>query len=261
MHFKDRLNFIIKDRKKTPWGKSLGFTSPSITAMFNGHIPGPEFLNTIRRSENVNLNWLLTGMGSPFIVNHTLSATDLYNQLVCFLADEKWEMYVSLLNQHAVFVLTQPGQYNFKGNWIDYQLLEVLVGPGSEELARYLRSRKERILIMDLKSADIAAIAEGNVGTYGMLNIECALLTNHHTAKESDLQFFPTQVRDPINSALMRAVIRIIENCADELGESLTADQKSRIITAVYRQAERLDLNSSDLTYENVRTAIDVARD
>lgn len=264
MNFEARLNFVLKNRKKTPWGKLLGLTSTSISSMFKGHTPGPEFLNAIGRAENVNLNWLLTGNGTPYIVNHYLLARDLHNQLVCMLEDEKWVTYVCLLEECTIVVLSQPGQYDFKGTWIDYTILEVIVGQGSEELAKWLRNRSScsEILIPNLIPSDIIAIANGTIGTYQLLNAEHALLANNHIARDLELQYFPkTVVSEPVNLALMRAVIRIVENCENEVGESLTADQKSRIITAVYRQAERLNLNPADLTYENVRTAIDVARD
>lgn len=259
-----RLNFVIKDRKKTPWGKSLGFTSPSITAMFNGHTPGPEFLNAIRRAENVNLNWLLTGEGQPYIVNSSIDEHHLAELVDTMLTDENWTVYVCDLSSLAVLVFTQPGQYEFKGKWIDYQMLEVHCGPGSEKLAAVLRQHQSsrQIFIAKLHEDAVWNIAMGQTGTYELLHSDNALLKHHHQAKESELQFLADRTSsEPVDLSLMRAVITLVNDCADELGESLNAEQMSRVITAVYRQADRLGLTSEDLTPESIRTAIDVVRD
>ncbi|SIO94678.1 transcriptional regulator [Vibrio spartinae] len=266
MNFDERLIFLIKERKKTPWGKSLGFTSPSITAMFNGHIPGPEFLSAIHRAENVNLNWLLTGQGQPYVVSYYQSAEALNDIVQTMLDDEDWMVYVCAYQKQATLVLCQPGAYEFKGKMVDYTITEVLVGPGSEQLADILRKHNERVpvfvpLLTELEREQITC---GQVGTYKMFHSIEPLLTPLADPDISELEFGSTTPDEtPVSLPLMRAVVRLVESSEQEAGLSnpLTTDQKSRIITAVYRQAVRLNVSPDELTSDDVETAFDVLRD
>ncbi|UTV30878.1 helix-turn-helix domain containing protein [Photobacterium atrarenae] len=270
--FESRLEFLLYDRKQTPWGKSLGFPSATISGIFGGRIPGEKFLYAIRRAENVNLDWLLTGKGMPFYVELTNNGTSLFETVQQMLEDEPhWQVYVCSLGSRSILIFEQPGQYGLNNKWIDYRITEILVGPGSEELAAELRNfpNREQIKIPLLSPEDEEAIATGQVGTYRLFDSEDALLANHRPAKDSDLQFYSTETTstakpvddETVKLDLMRAVVKLVEDCANELGENLNSDQKSRVITAVYRQADRLGLTAEDLTPDSIRTAIDVVRD
>ncbi|MCG7588364.1 transcriptional regulator, partial [Photobacterium sp. OFAV2-7] len=226
----------------------------------------------IRRAENVNLDWLLTGKGRPFYVGPIDNAVSFADMVKIMLEDEPhWHVYVCSLSERTILIFQQPGQYGLKDKWVDHHIIEVLVGPGSEELTEVIREfpNREQIRIPLLSPEDEEAIATGQVGTYRLFDSEDALLANHRPAKESDLQFFsseePTaakpEVDEPIKLGLMRAVVTLVEDCANELGENLNSDQKSRVITAVYRQADRLGLTPEDLTADSIHTAIDVIRD
>lgn len=271
--FVSRLNFIMHGRKQTPWGKGLGFTGGTISTMFAGKVPGEKFLYAIRRSENVNLDWLLTGEGRPFYVDQVNTAESFTKTVHIMLEDEPHlDVYVCSLGERTILVFDQEGTWSHAGsNPIHVHFLEVLVGPGSEELAAELRNfpNREQIKIPLLSPEDEEAIATGQVGTYRLFDSEDALLANHRPAKESDLQFYSAETTstaksvddEPVKLDLMRAVVKLVEDCANELGENLNTDQKSRVITAVYRQADRLGLTADQLTPESIRTAIDVVRD
>ncbi|KDM91385.1 hypothetical protein [Photobacterium galatheae] len=272
-NFESRLNFLLADRKQTPWGKALGFPSATISAIFGGRVPGEKFLYTIRRAENVNLDWLLTGEGRPFFVDQISNPEFFADKVQTMLEDEPhWQLYICSLGERSILVFEQPGQWAYKGDkMIDIRITEVLVGPGSEALTKVLREfpNRSNIKIPLLSPEDEEAIATGQVGTYRLFESNNALLANNRPAKESDLQFYSaheptantTDTEEPIKLGLMRAVVALVEDCASELNETLSSDQKSRVITAVYRQADRLGLQPEDLTAENIRTAIDVVRD
>ncbi|EGR1122867.1 transcriptional regulator [Vibrio cholerae] len=265
MNFDERLSFLIQDRKKTPWGKALGFTSPSITAMFSGHIPGPEFLHAIRRAENVNLNWLLTGEGKPFIVHHFRKADELVETIDAMLTDEDWTVYVCSLEKQTALVLTQMGQYEFKGKWIDYTLCEVLVGQGSEELAQTLCNhlhQRNIYVLTGLAESALSQIAGGQLGTYSLLIHQDSHL-KHFSVKATPemLQYSEEPSQSvPISIPLMRTVVNLVEQHQGRTKQSLNSDQKARIITAVYRQAEKSDLNDDEIQAV-IETSFDVLKD
>ncbi|MCM5507150.1 transcriptional regulator [Vibrio sp. SCSIO 43169] len=247
MKFEERLAFLIKDRKKTPWGKSLGFTSPSITAMFNGHTPGPEFLNAIRRAENVNLNWLLTSEGSPYIVEYFQTADALSDYVCAMLHDEPWVVYVCSHIDTACLVLTQPGAYEFKGKFVDYNMIHVLVGPGDDVLANVLNDHNSDggavfvPLMTDKERKDLMA---GKVGTYELLGGLEPLLNPHKVGSHiSDIEFTGANSGESsVNLPIMRTVIRLVGEKEAELHADLTTEQKARIIAAVYKQLSRVEL-------------------
>lgn len=262
MKFEEHLVFLIKDRKKTPWGKSLGFTSPSITAMFNGHTPGPEFLNAMRRAENVNLNWLLTGEGSPYIVEHFSTAEALRNHVCAMLQDEPWNGYVFAHHETACIILTQPGQYEFKGKWIDYSIIHVLVGPGDEALLNTLDDYNRhhgRLFIPDMAEQDKESLINGNIGTYQLLHQASPILTTDGALSDiSELTFKSgTRLENPIDVSTMRAVVQLVDECEEKLNTKLNSNQRARVITAVYRQAERLELSEEDIQAA-IETSFDV---
>ncbi|HDY7894727.1 TPA: transcriptional regulator [Vibrio vulnificus] len=265
MNFKDRLTFLIKDRKKTPWGKELGFTSPSITAMFNGHVPGPEFLQAIRRAENVNLNWLLTGEGAPYIVEYFQSADTLSDYVCAMLHEEEWVVYVCSSQGTACLVLTQPGAYEFKNKWIEYRIVHVLVGPSDDIVGNVLIDNHhdgKHIFVPLISEEERQAIITGQVGTYEMLEKNPPILNVFNaTGHIGDLEFTGGErIEKPVNITTMRAVVRLVDNCENALGTSLSSDQRARVITAVYRQAEKSKL-SDDEIQAIIETSFDVLKD
>ena len=265
MNFEERLGFLIKDRKKTPWGKSLGFTSPSITAMFNGHIPGPEFLHAIRRAENVNLNWLLTGEGAPYIADYFHSGQALYQHLAVMLGSEPWQVYVCSHHTHACFVLTQPGQYEFKGKWVDYTIIHILSGPSDEALTDLLQiysTEVKKVFVVDHLAPVVPQIMRGDIGTYELLHKENPILTPLPLNPDISEVEFSASARGEraIDISIMRAVVKLVDECEDKLNFDLTSTQRARVITAVYRQAERLDLDERDIQ-NAVETSLEVLTD
>ncbi|MBY7811401.1 helix-turn-helix domain-containing protein [Vibrio fluvialis] len=264
--FEERLNNVLDDRKQTPWGKSLGFTSASISHIFSGgRIPGPEFLQAICRAENVNLNWLLSGKGKPFNVTYLQSAEDFVVYVNTMLTDENWQVCVCSLSEQTVLVLTQPAQYEFKGKWIDYTLCEVLVGQGSEKLAWMLnhhQNERDTYSTPNLPSNILKKIARGELGTYALLHHPDYRLENwiQSTPKES-LEYEPeTSHSTPISVSLMRSVVKLVDQCEKETKQNLDSDQKARVITAVYRQAEKLGLSEEEIS-SAIETSFDVLKD
>lgn len=266
LSFDERLNFVLKDRKQTPWGKSLGFTGASISHIFSGgRVPGPEFLNAIRRAENVNLNWLLTGEGSPYIVQYYQTSDELSDYVCAMLHEEQWVVHIVSYQDVACLVLTQPGQYEFKGKWIDYRIVNIIAGPGDEVLTNILMDYHKsggHIFIPELTQEQRKAIIAGDVGTYELCEqMNPILNTVRVEGHVSQIEFTSSERLDkPVNIAVMRSVVRLVDECEQELQTKLTSDERARVITAVYRQAERLNLSEEDIQAA-IETSFDVLND
>lgn len=248
LSFEERLNFVLKDRKQTPWGKSLGFTGASISHIFSGgRIPGPEFLNAIRRAENVNLNWLLTGEGSPYIVDYCQSADELSDYVSAMLHDEPWVVYVCSHVDTTCLVLTQPGAYEFKGKFVDYNMIHVLVGPGDDVLANVLNDHNSdggAVFVPFMTDNERKDLMAGKIGTYELLGGLEPLLNPHKVGSHiSDIEFTEASSgKASVDLPTMRTVIRLVGEKEAELQADLTTEQRARIIAAVYKQLSRVEL-------------------
>lgn len=65
--FMTRMNWVLGDRQKHPWGRSIGLKNSRIDSIFRGVPPQADALLMIRRAEQVNIDWLLTGEGQPTV--------------------------------------------------------------------------------------------------------------------------------------------------------------------------------------------------
>lgn len=65
--FMTRMNWVLGDRQKHPWGRSIGLKNSRIVSIFDGVMPQADALLMIRRAEKVNIDWLLTGEGQPTV--------------------------------------------------------------------------------------------------------------------------------------------------------------------------------------------------
>ncbi|MBD0786707.1 transcriptional regulator [Vibrio sp. Y2-5] len=265
MNFEERLNYVLQDRKQTPWGQSLGFTSTSISSMFKGHTPGPEFLQGIRRAENVNLNWLLTGEGAPYIVEHFHSADALSDYVCAMLHDEEWGIHIVSHIDKACIVLSQPGAYEFKGKLVNYRIVHVLVGPGDEVLKNVLEdchTGGNPILVPELSEEQIQNIISGQIGTYHLFQAENPVLPSQTELKLDNIQFTEaTQKEHSVNIATMRTVLRITTELEIKHEVELSIEQKARVIAVVYKQVSSLDLKLSILPDQAVIAAVEAAFD
>lgn len=265
MNFEERLNYVLQDRKQTPWGQSLGFTSTSISSMFKGHIPGPEFLYAIRRAENVNLNWLLTGEGTPYIADYFQSAEALCDYVVAMLEDESWQVFVFSDNETAGVVLSQPGQYEFKGKRIDYTILHILVGPGNDSLIGVLKTHKKNgksVLIPMLTDKEMQLITSGSLGTYQLFHAVNPVLNPLTALEMHELQFRETtQKQHSVSIPTLRTVLRITAELEIKHEIELSVEQKARVVAVVYKQVSGLHLKLNILPDQAVIAAVEAAFD
>lgn len=71
--FKDRLAYLWRDNlKPAAIAKAIGISQPGFSRIwYNDGLPNAETLIKIKESTGCNLNWLLTGEGSPYLSDAT----------------------------------------------------------------------------------------------------------------------------------------------------------------------------------------------
>ena len=251
-NFSERLTKVLDGRKPTPWGKGIGLNSATTSGLFAGKQPGSEILNAIMRKENVSLSWLLSGKGPQFLINHCQTAEAFYDLLGDLLEEERWnDIYVCNAPNGLTVVLTQPGQYDYKGTPIDYTVIEVLNGPVNDDLIQGLSAEKDigeqnkyssHVHFCRLNEQDARDISNGCAGTFDLFgdsNTQGILEYSSRTDYLEDLvptATTPTEAADP---QLLRAVIEQFEKVLIEEGITLTASARARAITAMYRHAAK----------------------
>jgi hypothetical protein len=169
--FTPRLEWVLADRKITPWAKKLGLSSGTAARLLSNVVPGTDILTAIMRTEHVNLNWLLEGKGAPFMLDSYTNADAFENMLSIHSQDAQYTAYLSIDLQSgmAAAVLVQPATFEFKNKTIEYQQIETLYGPCRNPLALSEALNGCDIHSFSLTQLDAMAFSRGQFGTYKLL--------------------------------------------------------------------------------------------
>ncbi|AWL12793.1 hypothetical protein HMF8227_02341 [Saliniradius amylolyticus] len=272
----DRLTHVLGDRTLHGWGKSLGLSDGKIQNMRKGKTPDPELLSILSRTENVNINWLLTGDGAPFKVHAFTNGDDLQDYLSTALEDEPWRIIVVESYPEVTVVLHQPGQIDFAKRTIDYHVVEVLTGSRSKLLIEFLEQLARAGMLEVVQactSLNKAEIRLGMVGPYWLFgnNDSCGHLTNNTRVmregelEESNIEFQSWESSTSDNTQgiqinLMRAVVELLEQTLIEQKLTLTPNQKARVISAAYNHAIQAGATADTIQPQALTMAIDAVR-
>ncbi|HDZ3720101.1 TPA: hypothetical protein RSW56_000037 [Vibrio cholerae] len=255
--FKNRMYEILSDRKKTPWGKSLGFTSASISSIFKGErVPGPKFLAPICDMENVNLNWLLIGQGPKYRAEY-LTGNELTSELVALLDSQQWIVFVCSTIGDAVFVAVRLDPQR------PVPLVRVIHGHSGDYLTQALTTHpnRESIKIPFLENGTANRIAKGEFGAYELAASPVSILKVHRTARDVDVVFSSgLEGQNEVQFHTLKAVVEEVELFEKASKQPIQPEQKSRVISAVYRQAARAELSRETIA-SIVETTFDVLKD
>lgn len=164
--FISRLLFILGERDRYPWGEALGLTRGTINRISSGHVPGPEILGSVTRSENVSLSWLLEGIGVPYLVSRCQSDAEACALLTQHLNDEPgWAIYLIACEPDFVIVLTNPCQIVSGSKTVDYSCVEIISGAGPETVRAALDARKSNpVRRLSISSKDLQRLSAGWMG-------------------------------------------------------------------------------------------------
>lgn len=197
-NFVARLDWVLADRPKHPWGKQLGIGQGPINTMFKGSIPSHEFLSAICRYENISLNWLLEGKGAPCLVHRFDSDEATAEYLATLLEDEPWDIHVVGDHRQYAVVLTQPGAYECKKEFVEYTLVEILTGACAGLTGRVARRAAATVYnayIVEATPDEMQALQEGKLTNYRLVYGKDAILGRKLPLEDNDLFWatLPTQ--------------------------------------------------------------------
>lgn len=164
-----RINWILGDREKHPWGRSLGLRNSRIDSIFKGVPPQVDGLERIRRGERVNLDWLISGEGAPFVVPIFRDDAACAAALAERLADGgDYRLYVLASPLEAAVVLTLPVVLDYEdGTSASFTDVLFFLPAGELTLAEAGRWRDRHLVSV---GADVLAkLRSGHMGPRDML--------------------------------------------------------------------------------------------
>ncbi|GEA06238.1 hypothetical protein KUL42_09990 [Alteromonas sp. KUL42] len=169
--FTARLEWVVADRKITPWAKKLGLSSGTAARLLSNVVPGTDILTAIMRTEHVNLNWLLEGKGSPFMLDSYTDAAEFENMLRVHAQDAPYDAYINMNERShtTAVILVQPASYEFKGKKIDYNHIETLLGPYDNPQVISAALTGCNIKPFEMSALNASAFGRGQFGTYKLL--------------------------------------------------------------------------------------------
>ena len=156
----------------TPWAKSLGISGGTSSRMLNNEPPGTDILTLIMRTEHVNLSWLLGGHGMPFMLDYYSTAGEFETMLRAHAQDARYDAYlcVNTERHQLAVVLTEPASCTFKNKTIEYQHVEMLIGPVSNLQADMQSALPGcKLHYFSMSELDFTAFSRGQYGTYRMI--------------------------------------------------------------------------------------------
>lgn len=179
-NFLERLEHVLGERKKHPWGQGLGITRGTVDNMFKGVVPASDTLNAISRIENVSISWLLDGKGNPFYVFLCLDDEAAQSYAEDTLVDDGWSGYLISDGERLALAFTLPAEYEVKGVATPYTILELLVGNISMAMAEKLQAfpAVRWQYRCTVSSAVMDDILNGQVGTWQLLLSPKFILSN-----------------------------------------------------------------------------------
>ena len=141
-----RISWILGGRDKHPWGRSIGLKNSRIDSMFRGHVPQVDALERIRRAERVNLDWLISGEGAPYVIPNMRDDDASSEALKDYLQDgNDYVLYILAGRADAAVVLTLPVAIDYEdgteASFVDVVVIQP-AGPRTLEVAAKWRDRR-----------------------------------------------------------------------------------------------------------------------
>jgi len=240
--FFGRISYILGKRKMTPWAKSIGLKAADVTRIKNGHTLGPEKLIPISKAENVSLSWLLNGSGEPYMVHHATTDDETSQLLSTHIEDEGWQIVVLNNPLYPAIILTLPCVMQVSKNEFSYTAVEIIAGPIGPETLSTLKMQPIAASEIALDEFTMRRLYAGKMGNQDIIgNAEDALLNFESKSFKGESQLYDSSEKEPakINLELLKLAISYTEETCTEDQIKLDADQKSRVIAALYKNMLR----------------------
>ncbi len=180
--FETRLRTVLAQRKQYAWGESIGATRGSTNRMFKGEIPGWEILVAICDIERTSLNWLLNGIGQPFITlgcrKHEEACIAAFDQL--FRRHDDWRIHCITQGTHYCLGLTRRSRRMTRSKEVEYTEVQLITDGGGRRLLQRVEETKRTVYRVPVPSDDFERLARGYVG-----NVELLETINRSATKAS----------------------------------------------------------------------------
>jgi len=178
--FESRLRLVLASRKQYAWGESVGATRGSTNRMFKGEIPGWEILIAICDIERTSLNWLLNGVGHPFITNgcrrYETKCVNAFEEL--FQRHQDWRIHCATQGTHYAIVLTRRSSRMTRDKEVEYTEIQIITDGGAQRLLKRVEQSSDTIFRIPMSDADFERLATGTMG-----NVELLETINRNASK------------------------------------------------------------------------------
>lgn len=180
--FFDRIKKIAGGRTLNPWLKSLGWISNDVTRIKEGHIPGSIKLRQLAEAEGINLTWLLTGLGQPFLIEHYLTDASAARRVRQLLLPAKRARVVRLVGSDGRWHLVV---WRFADGGVTEAFVTLVGSLGRTCLDQFRGCAADRFITEEhhLPMVSFLAIGEGHIGRHAMFAAGSGLLVG---APQSD---------------------------------------------------------------------------
>ena len=283
-NFRDRLEFILSGRKIHPWAASLGVSKGAAENMWKGNAPGPEILNAIMLKENINLSWFLSGEGSPFMVRRCETDAEFADTIRNYdVVNNQWRLLLCTDGSRLLIFLSRPQTYQYKEKNIEYHAFEVITGPVGALIHQALLDAYDKTIsapkevatitwsAAQLGFSELSKLIQGEVGpiqAFGDGKKVKPIISTHYVDGPDAIirkiiinnEASSTANYSEVRTELMRAIIRLVEQTAEDESISLSIEDKAKIYTSLYRHAERRGVSSKDLDRSNILSILEVIK-
>jgi len=161
-----RINKILLGRKKHPWGKALGLKPARINSIFEGAIPTADALQIIHQAEKVRIDWLLTGVGSPYQVR--TGSDQSLAALVLDWGQQGWRAVVVTDSDRLALLMMTEQRVGSGADAIQYDDIEVIASVGLNTLMTAVDLPGVQVVESDRDT--LSSILRGNIGPYQIIS-------------------------------------------------------------------------------------------
>lgn len=172
--FIDRIQKIAGGRKLTPWLKSIGWIANDVTRINAGAVPGSGKLQQLAEAEGVNLNWLLTGVGQPFVVEHYVTDASAMRRIKSLTSAHPKLRLLRLIGSSDEWHLVVLGQATYEGDAL-FSILVGNLGRLSQHAAWNAAEDGADYYERTLSASEFIAVGEGRLGVHGIFNPDSGL--------------------------------------------------------------------------------------
>lgn len=126
-NFLDRINQLIPNGMSLyTWLGKMGMSRGVVDGLRKGGILSGESLAILYRVERINPRWLLTGDGTPYVVDHFADADKMVEHVNDIIKDEP-ETQVYNLNNKALLLVIDASLTTTKNETLHYKSTQLLV--------------------------------------------------------------------------------------------------------------------------------------